>query len=181
MKRLSLVCLMTVFVLFVTGLAVADVKRSRPAFRFESVKQMVPATGSGVISATNLLQAAANTSVYTDDFELGNGLTKDLGVFVSFSAVNSGTHVLYLQGSNLGGDTAGNWANIVEAASIEATVSTSAPVVTMATKAKISISAISDSAVVFRNIPRFKYYRFHLDADASNGPAVIDQLNVCSF
>lgn len=171
-----MVMFLTLAMLTVCGPVFAGRKSSNTDIRVSSIEQMGSATSTSDISATNLWSVAANTSKYTDSFDLSDEDLGSLGIFVSFSAVNSGTHILYLQGSN--DDT--NFANIAIASqSLTASTTAANPLVTKDIRTKVSVSAISDNAVAITNVPRFYRYRWHLDADASNGPAVVDVFNMC--
>lgn len=171
MNKLSLFLMLTMLVLVLTAPVMADVKADRPEYRFDSVVQMRSSTASTVdISATTPWQVAANNSGYTTSFTLNNSQLEMLGVYLDVTAVTSGTHTLTLEGAN-GGTAAANFGVFEEAGSVSVTsATTAAPMTTLQTRSKASISVVGNKCIIMRNIPLYKYYRFHLDADASNGP-----------
>lgn len=180
---LLVVTLITLAVLAFAGLVAPRVSRADqngqvPELRVPSVIVCRSSTDvASAISATNTWDIAANGSGYTVAWEQDTALTDEIGVYLSASNVNSGTHYLYLQGSNDGT----NFANIVEATSTDVSAATTtANMVRVAAVTKRTVSAAGDSAFSFKNFGRFKYLRFHLDADASHA-CNIDLLQVCKF
>lgn len=186
MNRYSLTLLTVLVALLVTGPLLADQKWDDSDKRFVGVASMQSTTSSSVIGTSNKWSVAAAGSGYTDPFTLNGSKPQDITLVLSVTAVNSGTHVLYLQGSNNydadedteGQDDSGigTFANIYDCLSVSASDGTTTAVMGhTASQTKFSFSATGDYAISFKNVPPFKHYRWHLDADAANGPVQCDE------
>jgi hypothetical protein len=175
----ALVAVVAVLGIFSNPMTVlAKQSKEVPGLRLISVKYMTSATSTGgQITASNEWTVAANTSKYTESFTLSDAQRKMLGVNVSTTAVNSGTHVLYLQASNDGT----SWGNLEDATAASAAGNQYDETVIQSMLSTVSITAIGDKAVRFSNIPPFMHYRFHMDADASNGPIAVDHLSIADY
>lgn len=159
---------MVLFALVFIAPAMADIKRSKPDYRFESVVQMRSSTAATVdISTTVPWTAAADKDIYTTSFILNGAQREMLCVYLDVTAVNSGTHELTLEGSNDGT----NFGVLEEASSVSVTsATTSAPMTTLQTRVNASITTVGNKCIIMRNLPHYKYFRFHMDTDGSNGP-----------
>lgn len=168
MRKLGFFLTFIMFLLVFIAPAMADVKNDRPQVRYESVVQMRSSTATTVdISTTTPWTAAADKDIYTTSFTLNNADKKMLCVYLDVTAVTGGTHELTLEGSNDGT----NFGVLEEASSVSvSSATTAAPMITLQTRCNASITAVGNKCIIMRNIPHYKYFRFHMDTDGSNGP-----------
>lgn len=151
----------------------AGVNPSRPNYRYLSIEPMKDSTGDqDVISSSNLLVVMANTDVYTKAFEMQDlGDDTELSVYLSTTVCASGTHVIKLQGSVA---EASGFAGL-NACLDPVTIGTESNPQAVYTTA--AITATGDKMVKFTNFPRMRYYRIHVDSDASQ-PITLDEIVV---
>ena len=179
MRKLGLLLVLAIIFSVIAAPAFADVKRTRPDWRYESVAQMASSTASTVdISTTVPWVGGANTSVYTEKFTLSQTQKSLLCVYLDVTAVNSGTHELTLEGSNDGT----NFGVLEEATSVDVTsATTTANMITLQTRCNSSIDAVGNKCIIMRNLPHYKYFRWQLNADASNGPFTATDFSLLKY
>ena len=173
--RMFLVALLAMMVVATPVFADQD---ETTLIRTASVDHMSSSTASAgvIISDSVPWVVPANGSGYTRAFLLDNAdIRYGFAATLLVDEVNSGTHYLYLQGSN---DNV-NYANIKHA--IPVTAATTDNNMNYFTGVKATITATGADAVYFSQPPPYKYFRFHLDADGSNGPVSITAFSVSKY